>query len=51
MRHETLSDVLICAEEWTPDNQMLTAAFKLNRNEIYKNFKKEIDAMYARLAK
>ncbi|CAG2119182.1 unnamed protein product, partial [Medioppia subpectinata] len=33
-RIEIPTKIMICAEEWTPDNGMLTAAMKLKRNNI-----------------
>jgi len=46
---ETVRNVYICSEEWTPQNNMLTAAMKLNRNEIIKKYRKNIDEMYEEL--
>ncbi|POY76845.1 hypothetical protein BMF94_0097 [Rhodotorula taiwanensis] len=43
---ETLQTVVMTDEEWTPQNGMLTAAQKLNRKEILKQHKKEVDAVY-----
>ncbi|GAA5852553.1 hypothetical protein JCM8547_002540 [Rhodosporidiobolus lusitaniae] len=43
---ELLQTVVITDEEWTPQNGMLTAAQKLNRKEILKKYKKEVDAVY-----
>ncbi|GAA6027858.1 hypothetical protein JCM8097_001751 [Rhodosporidiobolus ruineniae] len=43
---EQLQTVVITDEEWTPQNNMLTAAQKLNRKEIVKRYQKEIDAVY-----
>lgn len=40
---ETLQTVVIDSEEWTPANGLLTAAQKLQRKEIVKHYKKEID--------
>lgn len=40
---ETLQTVVMTDEEWTPQNGMLTAAQKLNRKEILKQHKKEVD--------
>jgi len=38
--------VFLCHEEWTPDNDLLSASMKLKRPSINKAFKKEIDEMY-----
>ncbi|BGP46913.1 long-chain fatty acid-CoA ligase [Rhodotorula kratochvilovae] len=43
---EQLQSVVLTDDEWTPQNGLLTAAQKLNRKEILKRFKKEIDAVY-----
>lgn len=42
---ETLSGILLDAEEWTPENGLVTAAQKLNRHAIIKKHKKEIDEL------
>lgn len=39
--------VVLDAEPWTPENDMVTAAFKLKRVNLYKAFKGPLDAMYA----
>jgi len=46
---ETVRNVHLCSEEWNPQNNMLTAAQKLNRNEIIKKYKTVIDQMYDEL--
>ncbi|KAH8921775.1 acetyl-CoA synthetase-like protein [Atractiella rhizophila] len=43
---ETLQCVVLTAEEWTPQNGLLTAAQKLQRKQILNHYKKEIDAVY-----
>lgn len=40
--------VCLEAEPWTPENDMVTAAFKLKRQNIYTAFKTQIDACYAK---
>jgi long-chain acyl-CoA synthetase len=35
-------------EEWTPENEMLTAAMKLNRQNIYKKNADDLKALYAK---
>jgi long-chain acyl-CoA synthetase len=45
-RFEYLGAITLHADEWTPDNGLLTAAMKLQRNEIGKKYKQEIDTMY-----
>jgi len=46
---ETVRNVYLCPWEWNPQNNMLTAAMKLNRNEIIKKFRGEIDQLYEEL--
>jgi long-subunit acyl-CoA synthetase (AMP-forming) len=38
--------VALDAEPWTPENDMVTAAFKLKRQNIYKRFQGAIDGLY-----
>ena len=45
-KFETPSKVILIEEEWTPDNEMLTAVNKLKRKEIEKKHKAEIAAVY-----
>jgi long-chain acyl-CoA synthetase len=45
--NELPKDVFLCHEEWTPINEMLTAAMKLKRPTLNRHFKAEIDAMYS----
>lgn len=42
---EIPAEVLLTPEEWTPENGMLTAAMKLNRNKIFQTHKQEIQAI------
>ena len=42
-KYELVTDVIIGKEEWSPDNNMLTAAMKLNRNAIYKHYDSQIE--------
>jgi len=43
---EMVRAVHLTHEEWTPQNSMLTAAMKLNRTVVVKQFAKEIEALY-----
>jgi len=43
---EKLSAVLICHEEWTPDNGCLTAAMKIKRQDLHQKFKDDIKRKY-----
>lgn len=40
--------MVLDAEPWTPENDMVTAAFKLKRANLYKAFKGPIDGMYGK---
>lgn len=44
---EVVQRVIVTAEEWTPENDLLTAAMKLKRANIVARFKKEIAAAYS----
>jgi long-chain acyl-CoA synthetase len=41
---ELVTAVFVDMEEWTTENDMVTAALKLKRQNIYQRFKKELDA-------
>lgn len=43
---EVPKKVTLALEPWTPENDMVTAAFKLKRANIYKAFQQEIDGLY-----
>jgi long-chain acyl-CoA synthetase len=43
---EVPKKIVIADEEWTPDNEMVTAALKLKRNNIYKVYKPKLEALY-----
>nr|XP_027196441.1 long-chain-fatty-acid--CoA ligase 4-like [Dermatophagoides pteronyssinus] len=38
--------IAICPEEWSPDNDLLTSAFKLKRNSVLKYYAKDIDNLF-----
>lgn len=40
--------IVVCKQEWTPDNDLLTSAFKLKRKNVLKYYKNEIDSMFDR---
>jgi len=44
---EEVLDFKLYDEEWTPENTMLTAAMKLNRQNIYKKYEDDLKEMYA----
>jgi len=43
---EIPAKVLIVLDEWTPDNGLVTAAFKIRRKFIYDEYKREIEMTY-----
>jgi len=43
---EMIGDFILYDEEWTPENTMLTAAMKLKRENIYKKYKTDGEALY-----
>ena len=43
---EVPGKVLIVLDEWTPDNGLVTAAFKIRRNFIYNEYREEINNTY-----
>jgi len=43
-RFELVTHVIVVGEEWNPNNNMLTAAMKLNRRTIYNMYQERIDA-------
>lgn len=43
---ETPTKVLLVLDEWTPDNGLVTAAFKIRRKFIYDEYRKEIETTY-----
>ncbi|XP_050438693.1 fatty acid CoA ligase Acsl3-like [Adelges cooleyi] len=45
-RFEIPTAIKICTEIWTPDNGLVTAAFKLKRREIYVKYQADIDSLY-----
>lgn len=47
---ELPSMILVCHEEWTPENLLLTAAMKLKRVNIAKKYARDLDRMFAFLA-
>jgi len=36
----------LCPDPWLPTSGLVTAAFKIRRNNVYKHYEREIDAMY-----
>nr|CAG4714299.1 unnamed protein product [Naegleria fowleri] len=46
-RMEEIKHFKLLLDEWTPENELLTAAMKLKRSNIVKRYKTEIEEMYA----
>ena len=40
--------VIMADDAWTPENEMVTAALKLKRNNIYKVYKPRLEALYSK---
>ncbi|KAF8855275.1 acetyl-CoA synthetase-like protein [Acephala macrosclerotiorum] len=45
---EIVEGVVLSDEEWTPQNNLVTSAQKLQRKKILETYKKEVDAAYAK---
>lgn len=43
---EVPKKLLLLAEEWTEDKNLVTAALKIRRNFIYKRYERELDQIY-----
>ncbi|CUS13153.1 unnamed protein product [Tuber aestivum] len=43
---ELVEGVVLTEEEWTPQNNLVTSAHKLNRRSILEKYKKEVDRAY-----
>ena len=39
--------IKLCSEEWTPENEMITAALKIKRNVVCDFYKNALDEMYS----
>jgi len=45
-KYEVPKKIYLCAEPWLPSSGLVTAAFKIKRNNVYKMFEREINNMY-----
>lgn len=45
---EVVKAIYITPDEWTPDNDLLTAAQKLKRNQVVAKYRAQIDALYTK---
>ena len=46
---EKIAAVKLCASPWTPESGLLTEAMKIKRHEVAKQFKTDIEKLYARV--
>ncbi|RKP15243.1 hypothetical protein BJ684DRAFT_18411 [Piptocephalis cylindrospora] len=46
---ELIADCYLCEEEWTAENNLLTAAQKMKRKEVQETFQDQLDEMYKRI--
>eukprot|EP01114_Cavostelium_apophysatum_P013308 TRINITY_DN3194_c0_g1_i2.p1 TRINITY_DN3194_c0_g1~~TRINITY_DN3194_c0_g1_i2.p1 ORF type:complete len:706 (+),score=218.08 TRINITY_DN3194_c0_g1_i2:86-2203(+) len=44
--YEQVNAVYLCPQEWTPENDLLTAAQKIKRQPIVNKYKNDIEALY-----
>jgi long-chain acyl-CoA synthetase len=44
--NQRIKKFILVSDEWTPENNLLTAAFKLRRKEIFKKYEKIFEEMY-----
>jgi len=45
-RFEIPTAIYLCPELWTPETELVTAAFKLKRKNIQARYQDQIDRMY-----
>ena len=43
---ETPVKIKLCSQEWSADNNLITAAFKLKRNNVISHYKNEIKELF-----
>lgn len=46
-KSELPAKIKLCVEQWTPENDLVTAAFKLKRKKIQNFYQSTIDALYS----
>ena len=49
-RFELPTAITLCTEQWTPESGLITAAFKLKRKVVQKEYQSSIDQMYRNVA-
>eukprot|EP00111_Clytia_hemisphaerica_P010153 TCONS_00029670-protein len=47
-KSELPAKIKLCVEPWTPENDLVTAAFKLKRKNIQRSYQADIDVLYAK---
>lgn len=45
-KFEMIRKIHLCPETWLPTSGLVTAAFKIRRNNVYKHYEREIEQMY-----
>jgi long-chain acyl-CoA synthetase len=45
-KFEIPTKISLCKEQWTPENGLVTAAFKIKRKEIQTKYREEIKSLY-----
>jgi long-chain acyl-CoA synthetase len=45
-KFETPRKIYLCSSPWMPDSGLVTAAFKIRRNNVYKHYEREIEQLY-----
>jgi long-chain acyl-CoA synthetase len=45
---ELVEGVVISAEEWTPQNGLMTPSHKLNRKRLWEKYEDQINTVYTR---
>jgi long-chain acyl-CoA synthetase len=46
VKYEIPRKIRLCPEPWMPQSGLVTAAFKIKRNNVYRHFEKQISEMY-----
>ena len=45
-RHERVARIAVVPDEWSPENDMLTAALKLKRKAIHAHYRATVDGLF-----
>jgi long-chain acyl-CoA synthetase len=46
-KYDIPKKITLCPEPWMPQSGLVTAAFKIKRNNVYKEYRDDINRMYA----